>query len=211
MKPKINPFWGILSLLLAVLTLVLCVFGARTGVLYVKTDADPAVTARVFFDAVREGNTDVMKACMENYSSLGLENSPGTEAGRLEWDALLESYSFELLGPAEVTRDTAVQTVQVRYLDLTALEFALSLPRNEAEEAEETDEADEADSDDEADAEAAAEQAREEALARLRELLEHPEDYYTTTELPVTLHYADGRWLVQVDDALLRALSGGKA
>ena len=221
MKSKINPFWGFLTLALVILALVLCVVGSKNGVLLVKTDADPNLAVISFFDAVESGRYEALEGKMENYASLGLDQTPRTERGQLEWDALLASYHFTMTGVCTVKGDTATQMVEVRYLDLAALEAAL-IPGTEAAETpetgeetageptgEESEEAPEGENPEETDD--AGERARAALLAQLRELLEQPEEYYTTVVLPVTLHYVDGQWLVQVDDALLTALSGGKA
>ena len=177
MKPKINPLWGTITLILALLTVALCVLGATRGVLLVRTDEKPEAAAEQFFESVVIGKYEAADAALENYSSLGLDRSPRTEEGIRIWSALLASYDYSLVDEARVKGDTAVQTVRLRYLDRNALEQALA-----------------------ADGEA----------AELETLLERPEDYYTTRELEVTLHYVDGRWLIYADEALLTALSGGK-
>ena len=186
MKPKINPFWGFLTLGLLLLTFVLCVLGAKRGVLVLKTDARPEDTADTFFESVVIGKYEQANACLENYSSLGLERS----SDNAKWNALLASYDYSLVGEAERRGDTALQTVRLRYLDLNALEKELSTPlvTPAAEEGEEA----------------------EPVYPKLQDLLAHPEEYYTTAELPLTLHYAEGQWLVYADEALLSALAGGK-
>ena len=195
MKPKINPLWGYVTLALVVLTLALCIIGAKNGVLLVKSDAKPEETAERFFEAVEIGKYDAADACLENYATLGLNRTPRTENGRLEWNALLASYDYTLVGEPVVKRDTAVQTVRLRYLDLTRLEADLETPLNaealKAAEEEET-------------------EAPEPIYPTAEELLATPEKYYTTVELQVTLHYVDGQWLVYADDALMTALAGGK-
>ena len=42
-------------------------------------------------------------------------------------------------------------------------------------------------------------------------MLKDAESYRTTAELTVMLDYADGRWLINADSALLSALMGGAA
>ena len=86
--------------------------------------------------------------------------------------------------------DTATQTVRLRHLDLNALEEKLTtpiatIPTGEGEET-------------------------REVFPELRELLADPRAFYTTEELPVTLHYSEGQWRILADDDLLRALAGGK-
>ena len=63
MKPKINPFWGYLTLALVILSLVLCIVGAKKGTLSVRTDADPASVNAfpcVVRDSVFLGETTVL-------------------------------------------------------------------------------------------------------------------------------------------------------
>lgn len=121
MKPKINPFWGWLTLALALLTFALCFLGAKTGVLLVRTDAKPRDTAETFFESVVIGKYEAADACLENYSGLGMDRSPRTEEGKLIWPALLASFDYSLEGEPRIKGDTAVQTVRLRHLDRRAL------------------------------------------------------------------------------------------
>ena len=201
MKPKINPVWGVLTLVLVILTLALCILGANRGVLWVKTDADPRETAESFLEALVIGKYDAVNACLENYASIGLERSPRTEEGKLEWNALLASYDYTLVGEPERKGDLAEQKVLLRYLDLAALERALSPePAATAEDGEAAEEAQAAEAEETA-----------EAGPTLEELLAEPQNYYTTAEITLRLRYEDGQWRILADEALLSALSGGKA
>lgn len=179
MKPKINPVWGLVTLALALLTVALCILGARTGVLLVRADAKPRDTVETFFESIVIGKYEAADACLENYGSLGLDRSPRTEEGKQFWTALLASYDYTLEGEPRVKRDTAVQSVSLRFLDRNALDQALLA-------------------------------AGEDETVSMQTLLAQPENYYTTMELSVTLHYVDGQWLVYADEALLSALAGGK-
>lgn len=124
MKPKINPLWGWLTLGLALLTVALCVLGARTGVLLVRSEAKPRDTAETFFESIVIGKYEAADACLENYSGLGLDRSPRTEEGKLIWPALLASYDYTLEGEPQVKGGTAIQPVRLRSLDREALERA---------------------------------------------------------------------------------------
>ncbi len=179
MKPKINPFWGWLTLGLVLLGFALCLLGAKTGMLLVRTDADPRDTAETFFESLAVGKYEEADKCLENYGSLGMDRSPRTEEGKLFWTALLASYDYTLEGEPRVKRDTAVQTVRLRYLDRNALDRALLA-------------------------------AGDGDAAGMESLLAQPQDYYTTQELSVTLHFVDGQWLIYADEALLSALAGGR-
>ena len=186
MKPKINPVWGYITLALVLLTLVLTVVGAKRGVLLVRSDSKPEEVAERFFENIVIGKYADADALLENYSGLGLENAAASSRGA----ALLASYDYELVGETEKKGNTATQTVRLRYLDLNALEEKLTtpiatIPTGEGEET-------------------------RDVFPELRELLAEPQAFYTTEELPVTLHFSEGQWRIQADEDLLRALAGGK-
>ena len=186
MKPKINPVWGYVTLALVILTLVLCIVGNKRGVLSVRTDAKPEETAETFFEDLVIGKYREADACLENYSSLGLESAAGSKRGA----ALLASYDYTLVGEPEQKGDQALQTVRLRYLNLNALEEELNTPLAVFE----------------------GEEGEEDRIVypTLSELLEKPEKYYTFVELQVQLHYSEGQWRIVADDELLDALAGGK-
>lgn len=186
MKPKINPFWGILTAVLVLLTLALCFFGWRTGVVLVKSDEKPEDTVARFFDALKVQDWDSAYACLDNVSGLGLERSPRTEQGKQEMTALLDSYAYSLAGEATVTRDTATVPLRLRSLDLVALEEALKVPLIEASE------------------------TRPARYYTVKELLQENRDFTRSQTLEIHLRYDAGQWRITVDEALLTALSGGK-
>ena len=99
---RIKPALAVLSLVLAGFAAVLCAYGSENGTVCAKADGDPQATVRQFFDAVCAGDYSSAYDCLENYGSLGLENSPSTETGELVYAALRESYAYELLEQAEV-------------------------------------------------------------------------------------------------------------
>ena len=216
MKRKIDPLWGILTIALTVLGLVLCGIGAKRGALLVKTDADPRATVETFFESVEIGKYEAAYACLDNYETLGLEHSPRTEAGRLEQTALLASYSYVLSDEIQVRGAEATQSVQLRYLDLNALEEALSaalapeVPETEKTEGETAEaEAPESEEGETAEGATAVDPAAE--LEALRQLLQEPARFYTTETLEVQLRYSEGQWRIVADPALLAALAGGRA
>ncbi len=190
MKPKINPVWGYITLALVILSLTLCIVGAKKGTLAVRTDDDPKATVERFFESVVIGKYDEAYDCLANYDSLGLENRSDNQ----KWNALLASFDYTLLGEPRVQGATAEQTVQLRYLDVNALEEALMTPLN----------------DQSAPAEGEEGEQSQPVFPRTEELLARPEAFYVTAELQITLQFKDGQWRIVADEALLNALSGGK-
>lgn len=185
MKPKINRFWGYLTLALLLLTLILSGIGAKRGVLLIRTNAKPEETAKTFFDSIVAGDYAKADACLDNYKSLGLDKLAETKEGA----ALLKSYAYTLEDKPVRKSDTAVQTVQLRYLDMKALEKALATPLTTI---------------------TLSDGETRPVYSELRELLEKPEKYYSTAELQVSLRFSEGQWRVVADESLLSALAGGK-
>ncbi len=185
MKPKINRIWGYVTLALLLLTLILSAIGAKGGVLLMGTSAKPEETAKTFFDSIVAGKYPEADACLDNYKSLGLEKLAESKQGA----ALLASYAYSMEDKPVRKGDTAVQTVQLRYLDMKALERALATPLTTI---------------------TLADGETRPVYSELRELLEKPEKYYTTAELQVSLRYSEGQWRVVADESLLSALAGGK-
>ena len=206
---RIKPALAVLSLALAGFAAVLCAYGSENGTIYAKADGDPQATVRQFFDAVCAGNYSVAYGCLENYGSLGLENSPSTETGELVYAALRESYAYELLDQAEVDKLSARQRVSFTYLNLPAMEedaaaetesvlekLVRSRPRKEVY------------GEDDNYLPAVTDEAYKTAITNV---LKNTDSYRTTAELTVALDYVDGRWLIKADSAMLSALMGGAA
>ena len=186
---KIHPFWGALAALLFDITLVLCLVGFVGGVLYVRTPSDPRDAVTGFFDALKAGDTASAYALLENYESLGLENTPPTENGKLLLEALLGSYEYSLVGECRQSGVRAEQTVLLTSLDLNKVADGRvqKLPDgSEPAPGEDT------------------------PLLPVSNVLEENPDIKTTAEYQVELRYTNGQWRIVLDDALRNALAGGR-
>ena len=204
---RINGFWAVVAVLFAGLCLFACVVGCNLGTLYVKTDVDPQETVIKFYQAILDEDYATAYSCLGDYSSLGLENEPDTEEGKLLYNALKDSYSFTLHGDAVKDKLNATQTVAFRYLNLSTLEEAVqkeidpllkeyvdSHTRSEIY-----------------DANGAYLQSVTDAvyLQALEETLESADKYYTSSEYDVTLTYSDGSYLMYTNSDMLKAFLGG--
>ena len=207
MKKKVNPFWMTLCILLSLAILGLCVFAGRGGTLYLKAEGDPQELVRYFFNSVIAGEYASAYACLSDYSSLGLENAPGSPGGRTLYEALRQSYAYSLPGESRVENLSAVQTVEFRYLDVKAVEQEIAsrvegiaeelVAERPGPEIYDVDGGYLASFTDEIYAKA------------LNQVLEDAQSYYTTTDLEVTLRYLDGAWRMETSPALFTALLGG--
>lgn len=206
---RLKPVLAVLALVLAGFAAVLCAYGSENGTIYAKADEDPQATVRQFFDAVCAGDYDTAYDCLENYGSLGLENSPSTETGELVYAALRESYAYELSEQAEVDKLGARQKVSFTYLNLPAMEEdAAAETESVLKEIVRSRSRKEVYDEDDNYLPAVTDEAYKTAITNV---LKNAESYRTTAELTVTLDYVDGRWLINADSALLSALMGGAA
>ena len=197
----------LLAVLFCAVAMLVSVAGFYGGTVYARTDGDPQQTVTGFFDSLIAGDYGRAYAQLKDYSSLGLETLPDTEAGQAACEALRESYAYELIGGCETDRLDAVQTVRFTYLDLPGLQDAVAeetqtqlrhlvMKLSEREiyddnhnyRPEVTDKA---------------------YLQALQKVLENAQDYYTSADIRISLTYSDGRWQMIADSALLRALNGG--
>lgn len=208
-KYRINIVWGSIAVTLSTAAALLCLLASSTGVLFAKPDGDPQESVTGFFDSLSAGNYDTAYSYISTYSSLGLENTPDDEVGQLIYDALKESYSYELFSQCSVDKLSANQLVQFTYLDLNAVqsdmepvltkkleEIVMARPKAEVYDENKN---------------YLPEVTQEAYTAAVEELLKSAEKYYVTTGLQLQLEYEDGRWLLVPDQALLKALIGSTA
>ena len=195
---KIHPVWAVITAVLVLASLALCYLGSTGRVLYARTPGDPQETVTAFFDALRADNTRQAYELLDHVETLGLENQPQTEEGRLLMDALKASYRYTLVGDCEQTNVTATQVVRLTALDLNKVAEARvqELP---------------ADSEIVEVSEQPPEEPEPLPLLPVEQVLyERGAALYTTAEYTVTLRFTDGQWRIVLDEALLRALAGGR-
>ena len=202
------------SLTLTLLTVLLCaagmllaVAGCFGGTVIAKPTGDPQEAVAGFFDSLIAGDYTSAYDRVRDYTSLGLENEPSTESGKMAYAALHASYGYELIGSAEVDKLNAAQKVSFTYLSLPALEAAVAdetqtqlkhlvqqLPSSEVYDQNNN---------------YLPEVTERAYLQALELVLEHAADYYTTEEISLALNYTDGRWQLIMNNSLLKALNGG--
>lgn len=206
-KYGIKVFWMLVSVIVCAAALMLCAICVRAGTIYAKPDGDPAETAKVFFDAIDSGDYETAYACLRDYTSLGLENTPQSETGAMASAALKESYGYELVGACEREKLTAHQKVNFTYLDLTKThdditdttmdeleKLVKKLPRDEIYDENN---------------QYKPEVANEAYRLAVEDVLKNAQNYYSTVEIDLELAYANGKWQVITSPALLKALNGG--
>ncbi len=204
---RLRLFWAVMSAAFCTAALLLCTLAASKGTLLVVPRGNPQEAVTGFFDAVCAGDYDSANRLLSDCSSLGLEDEPSSEVGRLLYAALRESYDYTLIGECTVDELSASQQMQLRYLNISALEDDTQaelaaviggLAREKG-----PDQVYDADNNY---LPAFAQEAYAQALTRV---LSHAEDYYTTGGIQLTLQYSDSGWRIVPAPALLKALAGG--
>ena len=209
MEGKVKKFWAGMTVLLFAAALLLCVFASWRGSLYIKPSGNPQYTVSAFFDALLAKDYEAAYACLGDYSTLGLENEPASEEARLVYEALKDSYAYELIGRCEENQMQARQRVSLRYLNVKSVEGEIAKrvntvlallvaekPRNEVYD--ENDQYLPALTD-------------EVYLRALEQVLEEPGFYTSTAEFDVELEYMEGQWLMKTNQELFNALMGGES
>lgn len=208
-KGKLRLSWAVLALIFSGMALILAVVAPSLGTVVTAPAGNPQETVTEFFDSVIAGDYQSAYACLSDYTSLGLENTPEGEAGQQIYQALRQSYSYKLYGDCVKNGLSASQQVLLTHLDVTALEADLkdateaalnqlvqSLPRDQLYDENNNYLPSVTDS------------AYSSAVASL---LSHVEDYYTTTGLELELSYGTGGWRIVTNTPMLNALCGGAA
>ena len=206
-RNNINMFWALLAILFSGGTMLLAVVGSSMGTIYAKPSGDPRTSTAEFFDALVTGDYDTAYSLMKDYSDLGLASEPGSEAGMLIYDALRQSYHYELIGQCNVNMLQATQRVSLRYLDIAAVTSQLDeLTAKKLKILVQTREHDQVyDAEDNY----LPEVTQEAYIQALEQALKDARSCYTTVEFDMTLEYKDGKWLVVAAPEMLAALSGG--
>lgn len=172
-----------------------------------KSPEDAPEQVSRMLDMVCDGDFEGAAALMQGSPSLGAEGSASDEAGALLWDAYVNSLSYELDGACYATDSGVAQDVQFTALVLDSVTDTLrqrtqSLLQQRLEEAEDVSQIYDENNN-----------FREDVvMAALMEALETAlrEDAVSQTRhITVNLIFADGKWQIVPDAALLEAISGG--
>lgn len=174
---------------------------------FISAGNAPEEAVTRFFDAVCSRDYEKMTEYLCGNPSLGLEEEPDSELGRIVRDAFLESCSYELTGEAEVDGIGVKQPVTFTSLDIKALTSRL---KERAEALVEESTASGRDQDEIYDS--SGEYKEDFVMGVLsqaaRDLIAEG-DCVSAVPLVVSLAYEEGEWRVVADPQLLNALSGG--
>ena len=200
--------WAVALALLAGALAIFAMFGFSLSSLFpVKPVGDPQQTVTAFFQALDAGDYETACDCLEGAVDLGLGTEPEDELSRRVLAALRDNRSWELYGDCTVEGLTARQQVELRYLDLAALDAAAReelVPVLEALSEERG-----RDSLYDAGGALLPQAAREAYTLAMEAVLPRASEYTTTTGVQLALAYTNGGWHIIAGQNLLNALAGG--
>ena len=103
----------LLTVLLCTAGMLLAVAGCFGGTVIAKPTGDPQEAVTVFFDSLIAGDYTAAYDRVRDYTSLGRENEPSTESGKMVYAALHASYGYELTGSVRTDKLDAAQKGQL--------------------------------------------------------------------------------------------------
>ena len=209
-KRQIGFFSTVYGLLAAVLVLG-CI-----GLALLNTNASPVLLqqpqsamdqVQTMLDALCAGEYQTVSACLYGQPNLGLDREAEDPVGQLFWDALEESFTYEIGGEFHATDSGVALDVSISALDINSItlnlrERAQTLMEAQIAQAEDPDELyDEHNEYRQEFVMGSLYQAAQDALAQ--------DARYVTWDLTLNLVYENGQWWIMPEQDLLRAVSGG--
>ncbi len=209
-KRKIGFFSGMFGLLgLAITVVGVCLAMSNR-------DAGPVLkeqpeTARnqvvTMLDALCAGEYDMVSGCLYGNPALGMDRDAQDEVGRLFWNALAESFSYEIKSDFHATNSGVSMDVEISAMDIDSVtvnlrQRAQELLEQRIEEAEDISEIYDENNDFREDFVMAA------LYDAARDALEQDAGS-VSWEITLNLIYEDGQWWIMPEPELLQAISGG--
>lgn len=209
-KRKIRFFsviYGILGAVLAVSCLCLALMNRNASPVLVRQPQAAMDQVRTMLDSLCDGNYDTVRLCLYGQPSLGLDREAEDPVGRLFWDALSGSFSYELGEEFHATDSGVSLDVTIHALDLSSVtknlrDRARNVMEQRIGQAEDTSEIYDENND------YREEFVLEALYTAAQDSLEQDAEQVSWT-LTLNLVYENGQWWIMPEQDLLRAISGG--
>lgn len=180
----------------------------RASVPIILKPAEEAQNRAVsLLDAVCEGDYTTAGSMILGNPNLGVDREASDAAGVLIWDALADSFSYEMIGECYTTESGLAQSVRISYMDLGSVTKDLKtkaqhLLEERVENAEDVSEVYDENNEYREDVVmavlcAAVEQALKEDAQQI------------TVEFTMNMVYQNDEWWIVSDSTLMKAISGG--
>lgn len=199
--------FGLLGLILTVAAVFLAVSNRSAAPVLLKQPEAARVQVQTMLDALCAGDYETVSGCLYGTPDLGMEGEAADPVGQLFWEALGDSFTYEILGDFHATDSGVSLDVTISALDIDSVtanlrQRAQTLLEQRIADAEDTSEIYDENNEYREDfvMDALYDAARD-ALA---------EDAQTITwDLTLNLIYENGQWWIMPENRLLQALSGG--
>jgi hypothetical protein len=209
-KRKIGFFsviYGIAGLFLAVACVFLALQNRNASPVLVQQPQAAMDQVHTMLDALCAGDYDTVSGCLYGQPNLGMDREAEDPVGRLFWDALADSFSYEAgtefrATDSGVSLDVTVSAMNLGSVTENLKERATTIMEQRIAQAQDVDEIyDEHNEYREEFVLDALFTAAKEALKR--------DARQTSWDLTLNLVYENGQWWIMPEQALLRAISGG--
>lgn len=200
-------FFGILGLFLALAGVFLAVTNREASPVLLRQPEAAGIQVQTMLDALCAGEYDVVSDCLYGTPDLGMEGQAADRVGQLFWEALGDSFSYEVPGDFHATDSGVALDVTISALDLSAVTANLR-ERAQAKMEQRIAQAEDASELYDENHEYREEFVMDSLYEAAREALE--QDAKTITwDLTLNLIYENGQWWIMPEQALLKALTGG--
>ena len=199
--------FGLLGLILAAAGIYLALSNREAGPVLLKQPEAAKKQVQTMLDALCAGEYETVSGCLYGTPNLGMEGEAADPVGQLFWEALGDSFSYEILGDFHATDSGVSLDVTITALDIDSVtanlkERAQSLLEQRIADAEDTSEIYDENN-----------EYREDFVMdalydAARDALEQDAEE-TSWDLTLNLIYENGQWWVMPENRLLQALSGG--
>lgn len=209
-KRKIGFFSGVFGLLGIALAVggVLVALSNRDAGPVLKEQPEAARNRVVtMLDALCAAEYDTVSSCLYGNPGLGLDREAQDEVGRLFWDALADSFNYEICSDFHATDSGVAMDIRISAMDIDSVtvnlrQRAQTLLEQRIAEAEDTSEIYDENNDFREDF------VMDALYDAARAALE--EDAATVSwEITLNLIYENGQWWIMPESGLLQAISGG--
>ena len=203
----LSAFFGILGGLLAMVGILLALSNRETSPILARQPEAAGLRVQTMMEALTEGDFETVSSCLYGTPDLGMEGQAAEAVGQLFWDALGDSFTYEILGDFHATDSGVALDVSISALDLSSVtvnlrERAQEMLEKHIEEAEDPSDVYDENNDYREDF------VMNALLAAAREAL--AQDAKTVTwNLTLNLIYENGQWWIMPEQDLLKALTGG--
>lgn len=199
--------FGLLALCLTVGGIFLALLNRNAGPVLVRQPEAARNQVQTMLDALCAGEYDTVSSCLYGTPDLGMGGEAADPVGQLFWEAMEQSYSYEILGEFHATEsgvalDVCISTLNLESVTANLRQRAQDKLEQRISEAEDTSEIYDENNDYREDFVMGA--LYDAALDALEQDAEH-----VTWELTLNLIYENGQWWIVPENQLLQALSGG--